>query len=122
MFIYTLIVFELVLVYVVFWYLYLHKPAVKRKIKGSAWGRYENSPYTTDGGDYYPPTPHGRGHNEPSLKQVETVHSFIPYQAEFVLNERTNRYVQQERSQAQSLLAKMQHTLDSTLGQLNVRD
>lgn len=119
MFIYLLIAFELALVYLVFWYLYLRSPKIKRKIKGAQWGRYHNSPYTTDGGGYYPTI---NANAEPCGTPVEPIHSFVPYKSEFVLNERTNRYVNEERRQVKSLISKMASSLDSTLSQLNVRD
>jgi hypothetical protein len=121
MFIYVLIAFELALVYLVFWYLYLRTPKIKRKIKGAQWGRYQDSPYTTDGGGYYP-TINGNTDREACGTPVEPIHSFVPYKSEFVLNERTNRYVRDERRQVKSLIAKLASSLDSTLGQLNVRD
>lgn len=122
MFVYLLIAFELALVYTVFWYLYLRNPQMKqRRIKGSQWGTYHNSPYTADGGDYYPIINNEKANKQSSGNPVETLPSFVSYQAEFVLNERTNRYVREER-QAQSLLSKMAATVDSTLGQLNARN
>lgn len=121
MFVYVLIAFELALVYVVFWYLYLRNPKIKRKIKGAQWGRYQNSPYTADGGDYYP-TIYNETANQPCANPVETIPSFVTYQSEFVLNERTNRYVRDDRHQVKSLFAQMAASLDSKLSKLNVRD
>lgn len=122
MFVYLLIAFELALVYTVFWYLYLRNPQIKqRKIKGSQWGRYHNSPYTTNGGDYYPIINNEKANKQSADNPMEIIPSFVSYQAEFVLNERTNRYVREER-QAQSLLNKMAATLDSTLAKLNVHN
>jgi hypothetical protein len=121
MFVFALISAELVLLYAVFWYLFLRDPNSDRKIVGSNWGRYENTPLP----DYEPDYPvannadceHcGCSGNEHAVKGY-----MVPRPAEVFFDRKRNRFVTVRRfGQGKNRLASLIQHIDEQLSRLNV--
>ncbi len=110
MFVFLLLTAELMLLYVVFWYLYVRDPKCKEHIKGDLWGAYEGTERLHD---YYP------AYKEPACARVDQ--SAYAHAEEFIWDANSSTYVPVSQYEAMSLLAKMAAQLDRQLSQLNVK-
>jgi len=115
MFVYLLIVAELAVLYIVFWYLWIRDPKTHRQINGGLWGSYDDNGNTIPSAD-------------PLLQYVEArddygyhPHQKPQYVEEMILDARTNRYVAKPSHDGRSLLERLAVTLDEKFSRLNVK-
>jgi hypothetical protein len=110
MFVYLLIAAELAVLYTVFWYLYLREPTDNRRISARMWGSYDNDDLEQA---------------DPTLPEVvrfgiKDLYDMPKVQCpEYVLDHKTNRYVQAEESQG--VIKRMAAQVDRRLSRLNVK-
>ncbi len=125
MFVYALIAAELVMLYVVFWYLFLRDPDAARKIAGGTWGGYEKKKDST--------------RYEAAAVQTEEDHCdcqycgcsdaehavkafMVPVPGELVFDRRKNRYISKRKYyRGRSRIANLLQRIDEELSRFNVR-
>jgi hypothetical protein len=119
MFVFALISAELILLYAAFWYLFLRDPNGDRKIVGSNWGRYENTPLpgyepdhliSNDDCDHC-----GCSGTEHAVKGY-----MVPRPAEVFFDRKKNRFVARRFNPGKNRIALLVQRIDEQLSRLNV--
>jgi hypothetical protein len=118
MFVYGLIGAELLLLYVVFWYLFVRDPKHKSHIRPNTWGAYKAGAWGV-----YSRDEQKQQNLDPWLAYQENYVDHEPnaYAEEFVWNSQMNRYIPASEQEARSFLGRMADRLDRQLSQLNVK-
>lgn len=121
MFIYAMIAAELVLLYVVFWYLFLRDPDPRRKIAGNTWGAYKNALPRYDK-EVIVDDP-ARDDEPCSCEPEPAVRGFmVPHPRELVFDPRKNKYISvNQYNRSRTRLAIFLQSVDETLSKLNVK-
>lgn len=113
MFLYLIIIAELILLYGVFWFFYLRQPRelTKREIDQNLWGNYNGGQANLDRSESR--DPHLEGY-------------MVPCRERLIFDSRTNRYVSLPESLVNEVdksdkLVKIGKKITETLDKLNVR-
>lgn len=115
MFVYLLIAAELVLLWIVFWYLYVRDPKHRDVIRPQLWGGYDGSQW----GNYaHPRTPveSYQQYQQSCMQELDYAHV-----EELVWDAQGRQYVPVAQQEAQNFLNNMAKQLDRQFSELNVK-